>query len=118
GNRDEDAEKAYRQSLAFHEKQLAQAPESADYQQRLTWSYAALARLLRKAGRRLEASQLDIKRIALIRNPASGATLAGEMNNLAWNLATDPDPQMRDPAHALELARKAVELAPMQGSYW
>src|SRR5262249_3225564 len=109
---------ALRQSLMFHEQQLMQDTANADYQERLTWSYAGLARLLRKSGRRGEALQLDSKRMALIKKLASGTTLAREMNNLAWNLAVDPDPQLRDPAQAVELARKAVELAPMQGMYW
>jgi tetratricopeptide (TPR) repeat protein len=118
GTRDQDAEKAYRQSLAYHEKQLAQDPGKADFQERLAWSYAALARLLRKTGRPQEASQLDAKRIVLVKKWVSGATLASEFNNWAWNLATDPDPQLRDPALAVELATKAVGLAPMQGSFW
>ncbi len=33
-------------------------------------------------------------------------------------LATCPDPQFRDPAMALELAKKSVNSAPNQGSYW
>ena len=33
-------------------------------------------------------------------------------NNLAWFLANCPDPKVCDPAQAVELARKAVELAP------
>jgi tetratricopeptide (TPR) repeat protein len=34
------------------------------------------------------------------------------MNNLAWLLAASPDPNVRDPAAAIALAEKAVELAP------
>src|SRR4029077_905570 len=108
-DRDQDAEKAYRQSVAFHEEQLAQDPGSADYQQRLTSSYAGLANLLRKTNRRAEAARLDGKRMVLAMRFAPSATVAGEMNNLAWQLATDPDPQLRDPIQAVELARKAVE---------
>jgi tetratricopeptide (TPR) repeat protein len=33
-------------------------------------------------------------------------------NNLAWLLATTPDPRQRDPAGAVELAERAVRLAP------
>jgi tetratricopeptide (TPR) repeat protein len=33
-------------------------------------------------------------------------------NNLAWLLATTPDPDQRDPAGAIELAERAVRLAP------
>jgi tetratricopeptide (TPR) repeat protein len=116
--REEDAEKAYRQSADYHEKQLAQDAENADYQQRLTWSYSGLAGFLRKTGKRLEALQLDAKRIVLVNKLTPSATLTAEMNTLAWKLATDPDPKLRDPSQAVSLAKKAVELASAQGKYW
>ena len=46
--------------------------------------------------------------------PAS--RVAQLFNNLAWKLATGPAPD-RDPARALDLARRAVELAPDQAIY-
>ena len=118
GGREEDAEEAYRQSLAYHEKQLTQDPEKREYQERLTWSYAALARLLRKTNRPLEASQLDAKRIELVKKLASTATLAIEFNGYAWNLVIDADPDFQRGPLAAELANKAVELEPAQGMYW
>jgi tetratricopeptide (TPR) repeat protein len=39
-------------------------------------------------------------------------------NDCAWLLATCPDLKFRDPARAVELAEKAVGLAPKEGSYW
>jgi tetratricopeptide (TPR) repeat protein len=36
---------------------------------------------------------------------------------LAWLLATCPDPKVRDPARAVELAQRAVLLAPREGAY-
>ncbi len=39
-------------------------------------------------------------------------------NTLAWLLATCPDAKLRDPKRAVELAKKAVELAPTEGSFW
>jgi tetratricopeptide (TPR) repeat protein len=42
----------------------------------------------------------------------------GVQNEVAWLLATAADPRLRDPARAVELARKAVERAPEQGAYW
>ncbi len=39
-------------------------------------------------------------------------------DNLAWLLATSPDPKVRDPRRAVELAKKAVELAPTDGNSW
>jgi WD40 repeat protein len=39
-------------------------------------------------------------------------------NNLAWLLATCPDVKFRDPARAVELAKKAAALAPQEGNFW
>jgi tetratricopeptide (TPR) repeat protein/serine/threonine protein kinase len=39
-------------------------------------------------------------------------------NNLAWLLATRPNAQPRDFPRALELAKKAVDLAPKNSNYW
>jgi eukaryotic-like serine/threonine-protein kinase len=43
---------------------------------------------------------------------------AGAHNNLAWALATCTDAKLRDSKQAVELAKKAVELAPKQGDAW
>jgi len=40
------------------------------------------------------------------------------LNSLAWFLATCPDSRFRDPARAVELARKAVEMAPKAEATW
>jgi tetratricopeptide (TPR) repeat protein/serine/threonine protein kinase len=39
-------------------------------------------------------------------------------NDLAWLLATCPDAKLRDPDRAVELARRAVQLAPKERDYW
>jgi tetratricopeptide (TPR) repeat protein/serine/threonine protein kinase len=39
-------------------------------------------------------------------------------NGLAWYLATCPAANSRDPPRAVELAKKAVELAPTEGNFW
>jgi tetratricopeptide (TPR) repeat protein/cell division protein FtsB len=39
-------------------------------------------------------------------------------NNLAWLLSTCPAAKFHDPRRAVELAKKAVELAPKQRIYW
>src|SRR5262249_35326030 len=43
---------------------------------------------------------------------------ACEFNNQAWPLATNPEAKLRDPARAVELAQKAVDLCPKQAMYW
>ena len=44
----------------------------------------------------------------LTMRPSSAADDPNALNGLAWLLATCSDPQLRDPARAVELARKAV----------
>jgi tetratricopeptide (TPR) repeat protein len=39
-------------------------------------------------------------------------------NNLAWFLATCPDPQYRNPRRAVELAERGVALLPRDGNIW
>jgi eukaryotic-like serine/threonine-protein kinase len=39
-------------------------------------------------------------------------------NDLAWYLANASDTDVRRPAIAVELARKAIELVPQEGDYW
>jgi hypothetical protein len=39
-------------------------------------------------------------------------------NDLAWLLSNGPDPDLRDPARAISLARKAVDLMPECATYW
>jgi tetratricopeptide (TPR) repeat protein len=43
---------------------------------------------------------------------------ANAHNQLAWFQATCPDGKFRDPQRAMELAKKAVALAPNEGNYW
>jgi WD40 repeat protein len=47
-----------------------------------------------------------------------GRKQALELNNQAWPLATNSEAQLRDPARAVELAQKAVELCPTQAMCW
>jgi tetratricopeptide (TPR) repeat protein/serine/threonine protein kinase len=39
-------------------------------------------------------------------------------NQLAWQLANCPEAKLRDPARAIELSKKSIELEPMEGSFW
>ncbi len=51
-------------------------------------------------------------------NESSNRDLALALNNLAWMLCTCENPSMREPQQAVGLARRAVELADEEGSYW
>jgi serine/threonine protein kinase/WD40 repeat protein len=46
-----------------------------------------------------------------------GELKAVDWDNQAWRLAASADPKLRDPRRAVELAKKAVELAPGEGLY-
>lgn len=50
--------------------------------------------------------------------PSSHAFTDRAHNDLAWELATCAEPQLRDPIQAVTLAQRAVELAPHAGGYW
>jgi WD40 repeat protein/tetratricopeptide (TPR) repeat protein len=39
-------------------------------------------------------------------------------NDFAWSLATGPDLKLRNPTYAVQLAEKAVKLAPKEGNHW
>jgi serine/threonine protein kinase/tetratricopeptide (TPR) repeat protein len=55
----------------------------------------------------------------LLREAAKRSTNNLEaLNNLAWFLATHPDPRIRDPAQGVGLAKRTVELAPEVGGTW
>src|SRR5262249_28594855 len=51
---------------------------------------------------------------AVTRDPKDAAA----HRQLAWALATGRDPRHRDAKRAIELAQKAVELAPAEGRFW
>jgi len=44
--------------------------------------------------------------------------LALRYDRLAWKLVTGPDSALGEPSHAVELAQKAVELAPKSEFFW
>ncbi len=44
--------------------------------------------------------------------------LTRALNNLAWILATCEDSSLRKPSEAVAYARRAVKLAPDEGTYW
>jgi serine/threonine protein kinase/WD40 repeat protein len=47
-----------------------------------------------------------------------GYVQAPYLNNQAWLLATHPEAKLRDPTRAVELAQKAVKVAPKEGTCW
>jgi tetratricopeptide (TPR) repeat protein len=71
-----------------------------------------LATWLANAGRAREAVAIWRQAIQL------NSTNVNGYNQVAWFLATCPDPKSRDPRTAVEMASKAVELAPTYANAW
>lgn len=94
------------------EQALADLTRSIELNPRnpFAWHYRALAEA--NLGRP-EQALADYAQ-ALQRAPEDPATA----NDFAWLLATCPEPRLRDAKRAVELARKAVALAPKEGSTW
>jgi tetratricopeptide (TPR) repeat protein len=88
-------------------------PDTLKSMHNLASSYDAL-------GRHAEALKLYDETLVLRKaelGPDHSDTLESMMG-LAWFLATCSDPNFREPGRAVELAKKAVELAPKEGNYW
>jgi serine/threonine protein kinase/Flp pilus assembly protein TadD len=112
-----EAEQAYRQALALGD--LADpAPDPFSRLKRAEGRYQ-LGQLLWQTDRLPEARQ-EFRRVAeewsrlLDQLPDH----PGAHQQLAWFLATCPDPALRDPGRAQELARKVVTLAPQGAAGW
>ena len=78
-----------------------------------TWlgSYLELASLLYELGRQTEAAEPYRKALELEEDdPAVN-------NDLAWFLATSPEPSLRDAARAVRLAKKVVAARPESANY-
>jgi len=74
---------------------------------------------LSMADRQAKVSDYANRAAALLNEAAEAAGDDPEaLNRLAWFLATSRDSRLRDPARALELARKAVAKAPQAGGMW
>jgi tetratricopeptide (TPR) repeat protein len=115
----QEREPVCRETLAAAERLAAKLPGRPGPQALLAYWHASLGSILTARGRPAEAADeyrqaRDGCRAVLDVAPNRVPTL----NNLAWLLATCPDPQFRDPGRALELARKATELAPQYGYLW
>jgi serine/threonine protein kinase/Flp pilus assembly protein TadD len=101
----EQAVQRYRGALPAWQALVTDFPDNGDYRQHLSTTRSKLAERLLKKGQHAEAA-------ALVADDPNA------QNGLAWRLATDPEPRLRDPAQAAALARKAVEAAPKIASYW
>jgi tetratricopeptide (TPR) repeat protein len=113
------AEESYRQSAAVAEPLADDFPRALSYRGELAVTLNDLGDLLFARGRRWDAGRF-YERVLEQGNKlaAEPAAAPGVCRDLAWFLATCPEPRFRDAARALTLARRAVELAPRGGDCW
>jgi Tfp pilus assembly protein PilF len=104
--RRKEAEEIRRRVILVYETLKARFPDDPEHRRNLVRNYIELARLLWELGRQTEAAELYRKVLEL--DPDNHAV----NNDLAWFLATSPEPRWRDAALAVRLAKKAVTAQP------
>jgi superkiller protein 3 len=107
----DEANKLLRESLPHAEKLVADAPERPWHHTLLGQYYFELAALLSLKDQETEAERYYSKYLETSRHEPVA------YNGAAWALATRPELKSHNPARAVALAKKAVELAPDNGSF-
>jgi hypothetical protein len=113
------AQQAFRQAIAVFGRLIEDFPEDPKYPRELGWALYLLAADLYAAGRLQDANEcygqsIGVWREALRKHPADVDSLI----QLASFLCHGFDPNLCDPRGAVELARKAVALAPHLPKAW
>jgi serine/threonine protein kinase/Flp pilus assembly protein TadD len=110
-----EAEASFREAVEILEKSATDFPSAAPVHRRLLGdTLANVASLLATMGRPREATETLGRALEF---PPSGDDPLG-CNNLAWILVSWPDPGTVDQRRAVELASKAVKVAPDSANYW
>jgi WD40 repeat protein/tetratricopeptide (TPR) repeat protein len=118
----DEAEQAYRETLAEYRRALSRAPSALEAV-KLASNLLPLARFLVEEGRPGDANAayrliLEPVRQLIGNRLAVAPDLLRSMNDIAWFLATCPDPGYRDPDAAVALAREATRREPKAAAYW
>ncbi|MGH7138361.1 MAG: hypothetical protein ACREHD_21635, partial [Pirellulales bacterium] len=109
----------YGEAVAVLEAFVREQPDHADYYFNCGLLRSAFATDLSTAGDDDSAQKEFHAAIAACTKAIDLAPdNAVAQNNLAWLYATCPEAELRDPAKAVGLAKKAVELRPTDGSGW
>jgi tetratricopeptide (TPR) repeat protein len=109
--RRQEVEEIRRRVIRDYEKLKADFPEDPEHRRSLALSYLQLVSLLWQLGRQTEAAEPYRK--ALEVDPTDPA-VNGE---LAWFLATSPEPRLRNAPLAVRLATNAVSARPESADY-
>jgi tetratricopeptide (TPR) repeat protein len=96
----DEASEAYQQAVEIWRKLVADFDNAADYRNHLVSTLAVLAVTLRGQGKLAEAESAE--------REAAERGDAAIQNEIAWRLATEPDPKDRSGSNAVLYAEKAV----------
>lgn len=117
-----EAEQLLHRAVDLNKGLAASSPDVPEYRQRIGDTHVTLGQLLERTGRPREAGQVQSQALDLFLSLQSdypalpyGPHVARRSNELAWLLATYPDPKFRDPARSVELAKKATKQLPETG---
>jgi tetratricopeptide (TPR) repeat protein len=101
------------EAIAVYREALKLDPTSAR-------AYYGLGLTYGNKGLMEEATVAYHEALRLNANTETRSFIAFELNNRAWRLATNPDTAARHPKRAVELAKEAIALKPLdqQGTYW
>jgi eukaryotic-like serine/threonine-protein kinase len=117
--------RCHEQAIALCGKLVADFPEQPRCRTELVRSHFGRGIVLRLTERLAEAVQAFQQALDAYRPLGGTAASAGNQsqfasvhNEWAWLLATCPDTGFRDPGRAVELAKRAVELAPQEWRFW
>ncbi len=109
--RPQEAVELCRRVIELHETLKDRFPHEPEHRMKMAQSGLEVACLLHGLGRQTEATEALRKALKLA-GPDPDVD-----NDLAWFLATGPEPGLRDAAMALRLARKVVAARPESASY-
>jgi tetratricopeptide (TPR) repeat protein len=121
------AEAHYRRALDLLTEAAADIPGEDMHQDGLASVLFHLADLLYQSGRTAEAAEYYDRGFRHVEQKVAessklygdrGSLVAGYYRFLAWNRATCPDPQFRDPAQAIRAGQTAAKLEPGEVSVW
>jgi serine/threonine protein kinase len=114
----EKAAKAHEKAVALLEGLRAEFPENSEYAAVLAGAHWMMGNW-EHSFRHPDVSAAEYRRAVAAYEQALSFDRAGRLhNNLACLLCDAQDETVRDPARAVALARRAVELDPRQRAYW
>jgi serine/threonine protein kinase/WD40 repeat protein len=110
-----------RDAEAYHQRGHARERLSqwknalADFSQALEWAPQCQRLLVSRARAYLRMGEIDKAAVDLRK---AGTLRPQEANELAWELATSPNPSCREPSLAVELANQVIRQVPGEPMYW